>query len=150
MKDLVAGGAFILVGIAVMIYSATVLSLGTVQLPGPGFFPFVCGGFFIVFSAIWLSSVRKSGGDEDDEPFFAKGMWIKPLLAVLLILAYAFVMEPLGYILSTLFFMMLWQLVLERTKVPKTLIISVITAVVLYYLFTMLLQVPLPSGIFIL
>jgi hypothetical protein len=141
------GFAFILMGIAVIFYSINVLSIGTTKLPGPGFFPFISGLCVVIFSGVWIFTTKKIK-TEEDKPFWEKGQWVRPLLAVLIIMAYAAFMDGLGYILSTLLFIVAWQLFIEGEKWKKILILSVVGTVVMYVLFQYLLSVPLPEGIF--
>jgi uncharacterized MnhB-related membrane protein len=56
-------------------------------------------------------------------------------------------MIPLGYILSTLIFLVSWQLMIEREKLLKTAIITIVGTAIMFFLFYYLLGVPLPEGI---
>ena len=142
----ITGFIFILFGIAAMLYSAISLGLGNVKLPGPGFFPFICGICLVVFSSSWLIASRKEK-DEENLPFWGKGEWVRPLLAVIITSFYGAVMEGLGYIIATFLFLAIWQLIVEREKWSKTAIIAVVGTIVMYLLFQYLLSVPLPEGL---
>lgn len=143
----ITGLLFILIGVAVIFYSITTLGLGSIKHPGPGFFPFICGLCLVVFSTIWLLATRKEK-DEETKPFWGKGEWIRPLMAVLITSLYGALMDTLGYILVTLLFLVIWQVMIEREKWLKTAIIAVVGTIVMYILFQYLLAVPLPEGLF--
>lgn len=142
----ITGFIFIILGVATMLYAVISLGLGTIKHPGPGFFPLICGICLVVFSGIWLFATRK---DEDGEtqPFWGKGEWIRPLLAVIITSLYGAVMDGLGYIIATFLFLVIWQFVIEREKWLKTAIIAVVGTIVMYILFQYLLAVPLPEGL---
>ncbi len=141
----ITGMIFILIGVADMIYSVFTLSLGNFHKPGPGFFPLLCGLVLVIFSAIWIFT--KKEGDEEEKPFWEKGQWVKPLIAVVVITVYGAIMEDVGYLLSTFVFLLAWQIFIEREKWVRTLLISVIGTITMYFLFIYLLGVPLPEGI---
>jgi putative tricarboxylic transport membrane protein len=142
-----AGLFFILLGVAVIFYSFNALSLGTVKEPGPGFFPFISGVCVVVFSIVWILGLKKEAAEED-KPFWEKGQWVRPLYAILITCVYAGVMDRLGYVLSTLLFIIAWQLFIEGGKWKKIVIISIVGTIVMYILFQYLLSVPLPEGLF--
>ncbi len=59
---------------------------------------------------------------------------------------YAFLFERIGFFLSTVLFMLGWQIVVERQRWLKAVIITVLCAVAMYTLFKSLLHVELPSN----
>lgn len=142
----IAGFTFFLIGLAVVLYSLHGLGLGTTKLPGPGFFPFLCGLSIIVFSGSWLLSTRKEK-DVNTEPFWGPGEWVRPLLAVVLTAAYGAIMDGLGYVLSTFLFIAAWQFLIERENWKKIITLSVVGTVAMYVMFQYMLSVPLPEGI---
>lgn len=147
-RDRIAGLFFLLLGFAVTFYSVRELGLGSVKAPGPGFFPFMCGVCIVIFSAVWLYSLR-TRSDKNRGPFWEKGEWIRPAMAVAITLAYAAIMDDLGFILATFLFIAAWQFAIEREKWSKNLIISSIGTAGMYAIFQVLLSVPLPRGLFI-
>ncbi len=141
-----AGLFLLLLGIAVMYYAIVDLKLGTITQPGPGLFPFISGGGIAILSLIWLLTNLKS--IQPHEPLWKKEELRAPLLAVIIIVAYTALMDQLGYILSTILFLVAWQVFIEREKWLKIAMITVIGTAVMYLLFSYLLSVPLPEGIF--
>jgi hypothetical protein len=58
-------------------------------------------------------------------------------------------METVGYITSTLIFMVAWQQIIEREKWVKTMVISLAGTFAMYALFVYLLRVPIPPEFFL-
>ena len=144
-QERIAGIVLILMGIAVAIYAMTALQLGTINKPGPGMFPFICGAGIVIVCVIWI---RGQKCDTNSEPLWQKGQWHAPVLALIVMTIYTALMEPLGYFLSTLIFIMAWQIFVEREKWLKTVIIAGVGTVVMYFVFAYLLGVALPEGMF--
>ena len=70
------------------------------------------------------------------------------LLSVAIMFTYAALMETLGYTLSTLVFLVAWQVLIEHEKWRKTAIIAIVGTASMYVIFVYLLGVALPDGIF--
>ena len=62
---------------------------------------------------------------------------------------YGWAMETVGYITSTLIFMVAWQQIIEREKWIKTMSSRSSGRVAMYALFVYLLKVPIPPEFFI-
>lgn len=138
----------ILAGIAVTYYSYHDLQLGQIIAPDAGFMPFIVGLGLTILGAIWILTGKKVAAETDEaSKFFAK-LWYKPAIAVGLMFVYAWAIEAWGYILSTLVFMLAWQIVIEREKWFKTLCISTLGTAAMYFLFSYLLKVPVPKEFF--
>jgi putative tricarboxylic transport membrane protein len=136
----------LVLGIAVTFYSVSELKLGTITQPGSGFMPFISGAGITILSILWfITSLKKM--EKKSAPLWQKGELKNPLLAVIIIIVYTVLMIPLGYILSTLIFLVSWQLMIEREKLLKTAIITIVGTAIMFFLFYYLLGVPLPEGI---
>ncbi|HWI65092.1 MAG TPA: tripartite tricarboxylate transporter TctB family protein [Symbiobacteriaceae bacterium] len=134
-----------LLGITTGVHAWLNLGLGTMQLPAAGFMPFVASIVLAVSSALWL--LGNLSPDPSPRPFWVDKGWLKPLLAFVAIFLYTVLIEPVGYLLATLVFMLLWQFVVEREKWLKATLISVIATAVMWLLFSKLLGVPVPAGL---
>jgi putative tricarboxylic transport membrane protein len=77
------------------------------------------------------------------------GTRTKLVLAFLTTVAYAVLFERIGFLLATLVFMLGWQLVVERERWVKAVIVTAICAAAMYGLFRLLLRVELPSNPFL-
>ncbi|WP_406677879.1 tripartite tricarboxylate transporter TctB family protein [Moorella sp. ACPs] len=141
----IAGVFIIIIGIAVMINSYTELKLGDFHHPDSGFLPFWFGLALVFFSSLLVLQNLKT--IDESVPFWKKGQWIKPLIAVLSVLVYGMIMELAGYLLSTLLFFLTWQAIIERERLVKTISISILGTIVMYLIFERWLGVPLPQGV---
>lgn len=133
-----------LLGLTTGYHSWANLKLGTMNLPAAGFMPFVASAVLVIASVLWLVAVL--GKDEQPQPFWEGRGWLKPLLAMVGIFAYALSMEFVGYTLATLLFMLFWQFFIEREKWLKATLVGVIATAVMWVLFSRLLGVPVPTG----
>ncbi|MEW6721172.1 MAG: tripartite tricarboxylate transporter TctB family protein [Thermodesulfobacteriota bacterium] len=134
----------ILFGAAVVSYTIATLQVGSVRKPGPGMFPAVCGAGIVAVAGFWLAgSLKRKAGSS---PFWTKGSWKVPLIAVFLMLVYTATMERLGYTLSTLVFLVVWQSLIEREPWVKTMIVSALACLFMYLIFVYLLRVSVPKG----
>lgn len=94
---------------------------------------------------LWLFRTRSVCNES--EPLWSGGNWLRPALAVGTMVVYATLMEDMGYVLSTLLFLISWQVLIEREKWRKTAIIAIIGTVSMYIIFVYFLKVSLPEGI---
>ena len=130
-----------------MFYAWGTLKLGSIHVPDAGFLPFLCGMGLSILGTAWLLTLRWS---KEKEVGPAEGrLWHRPLVALLLMVVYGWAMEAVGYISSTLIFVIAWQQIIEREKWVKTMIISVLATLAMYALFVYLLKVPVPSEFFL-
>jgi len=156
--DLGASVFLILIGGVVMI-GALGLGLGTAEQIRPGFMPFLCGVALMVLGIFWriqaflLKPSRHADRFHDAQVVegtaeTSAGLRprVKLCLAFVTTLAYAFLFERIGFLLSTLVFMLGWQMLVERERWLKSIIITALCAAAMYTLFRYLLRVELPSN----
>ena len=95
MSDRIFGITIIVVAL-IFIISATQVQLGFVTEPvGPRLFPFIVGGVMILCG---ITVVLRP----DDNPIWPKlGIFAKLLLAVVVLVIYAYLLRPLGFIVPT-------------------------------------------------
>ena len=132
-------------GVWIMFYAWDTLKLGSIHVPDAGLLPFLCGAGLVVLGIVWLSILQLA---RETDATGEKGRWHRPVLSLLLMVAYAWAMETVGYITSTLIFMVAWQQIIERERWPKTLVISVLGTAAMYALFGYFLKVPIPQELF--
>jgi putative tricarboxylic transport membrane protein len=125
-------------------WGSTSLSMGKFKHPGPGFLPFGLGVCLIILSLILIFHNWRS--KTSALPFWPQQTWLRPLLGIVILGFYAFVIDRLGFILTTFIFLLIWMGLIERLKWKTILSISVGTTIVLYLLFAFFLEVPLPKG----
>jgi putative tricarboxylic transport membrane protein len=154
---LVVGGVFIAA------YSFHYLKLGILISPGAGFLPFFCGISLIILGILWLMATllpkppapaeAEVGHNISDVPVEdVPRIWGVPqkmLLGVSVLIAYGWLFEKIGYFLSTCLFMFGWQMLVERESLLKAIIITALSAIILYTLFQYLLGIQLPPGLWL-
>ncbi len=146
--DLWSASAFLLFSLVYM-EEAVRLGIGTGRTPAPGFFPLILGGSLAFLSLLLLYGTFLRKKDGLDFPGLWHGLrWQKTILILVSLLAYTFLMEPLGYLASTLLLMLYLFKGIEPQKWGVAVLGAVLSSGVTYLLFKTLLQIQLPGGIF--
>jgi putative tricarboxylic transport membrane protein len=120
------------------------LSMGSFRHPGSGFLPFGLSLILIVLSLILIFS--RLGKGKISKPFWPDHAWLRPLLGVGILFIYAAVIGQLGFLLTTLLFLLVWMKVIEQLRWFRVISISIAVTASLYLIFGKLLEVPLPMG----
>jgi putative tricarboxylic transport membrane protein len=141
-RDMIASVLLITIGIAVIVWSIR-LKVGTLLRPLAGFFPLLVGVGIIGLSLILLFRAWLGRGGA----LKAYGEWQRPVIMLAALAVYAVLLEPLGYIASTIFIAMVTLRILGVMSWKVIILSSVVLSVSVYYLFTRLLGVELPAGI---
>ncbi len=125
------------------------VGIGTFQVPGPGFFPFwsaIVLGSFAIIHAIG-SNLKKKEAEEIRQDW--KGIkWFKIILIVISLLFYTILMPWIGYLIATFLLLILLLSAVGRTRLWIRIMISMVTSITTYLLFSVGLGVQLPAGIF--
>jgi putative tricarboxylic transport membrane protein len=145
--------AILAFGLFVM-YGTTRISGASGYSPdGPKFFPLIVAVGLLVFGTLFLLSTtlhrdrylgEKAAAEE------ASTHWPTTGMVVAILVVYAFLLNPLGYIVATALFFPAVAYVLGsrgRRKVLRNLAIGVALGVLVFFAFTELLGVRLPDGI---
>jgi hypothetical protein len=125
---------------------------GFFREPGPGFIAFLTGfcmaavGVVIILSASLAKTPR-----QDERPSgrrFGFVSWYRMSYATALLLVYAALVEPLGFVPTT--FLVLWGLFFDWDKKNwlSSLVGSCVTTGISYLFLEKLLHLPFPQGIF--
>ena len=161
-SDNVTNLIVIALGIFVAYHSYYSLRIGIMISPGAGFLPFLCGLALIALGVVWrlqtilVKSTPQAARTSDPmaaaceaEPAPLPVSQVKLYLAFATTLVYACLFERIGYFAATLVFMLGWQMVVERERWLKAIIITVLCTAAMYTLFSYLLHVELPSNPFL-
>lgn len=146
-RDLI--GALFWLGIAALGgMQAISLGIGTLASPGPGFILFLSSLTLGTVSAILIivTKIKKKVNKTKIIDLWRDLNWSSPAIAVVAILLYAIFLPKAGYILSSVGLMLLLFGV-GRMKMWITIAYTLITVMVTFILFRVLLQVPLPRGV---
>jgi putative tricarboxylic transport membrane protein len=140
---ILAGG-----GVVIMVYAWNTLKTGSIHVPDAGFLPFLCGAALVILGIVWTLILQWTKEREGVRPA-EKRLWQRPVLSLVLMVIYAWAIETLGYITSTLVFMVVWQKLIEHEKWVKTALVSLLGTLAMYVLFVYFLKVPIPQELFL-
>ena len=139
-RDLVSGLFWLAVALFAIVQGHA-LKLGTLNRPGPGFFPFWGGVVLAVLSLLLLASaVRKRAG----LALPALGS-TKLLVVTAALLGYVVLLEPLGFVTVTFLFLLLLLRLEGRGWVPSA-VTAVLGTLGAFALFQLWLKTQLPRG----
>ena len=126
------------------------LSLGTFRHPGPGFLSFSAGLIMAILAVVVYFQARRvssSGQSEKDQPIWAnKQRGWKMAWTVLALLVYALLMNCLGFLLSTFFFLTFLLKFIEPQRWSVALSGSIVASLIFYFIFEWGLKSQLPKG----
>ena len=139
-----------LIGLAIgvfVIWSGLKLKLGSIHDPGSGYVLFYTGLLICVFAVTIIVAAITEGG-----PTFGSRWedtrWTKPLLVIACLTAFAFALEPLGFLLSAIPLMLLLLRVIDPVRWSLAIPIAVLAPLGVWWVLKRLLLIQLPSGIF--
>jgi putative tricarboxylic transport membrane protein len=124
------------------------LGFGEWREPGPGFLAVLSGVTLGGLAAVWFGmTLAKRWGDGAARSFFAEAGGIRKFgLTAAALIAFAFLLEPLGFPLATLAFMVFLLRAIEAQHWGLTLTLSIVTMVLCVVVFQVWLQVQFPEG----
>jgi putative tricarboxylic transport membrane protein len=142
LVDKIVGLAAVLGGILLAI-AGWQLDLGTSKLPGPGFFPLLIA---LAMGGLGLWLLLRPGRDE--KPLRSESSrWISFTLALASIVAYAVLLQDVGYLISTFGLLLIQLRWVEKQNWRVSLLTAGMAAVISLVVFRVFLKVPLPPGI---
>ncbi|WP_434511371.1 tripartite tricarboxylate transporter TctB family protein [Desulfitobacterium sp. AusDCA] len=130
------------------------LPFGTIQEPQSGFMPVVVGVALLVLSLtlagreifFTTKQIEQDSIKEPEQPK-AKSLLTKPFILGICIFVYPFILDRLGFVVSTIPLLYISLRVMKYRSWLSSVIISIVTVGVLYYIFTNWFGVFLPEGI---
>ena len=128
---------------AMAAYESTKLPFGTVHNPGPGFFPWWTSAVIVLLALILLVQSLTSRSSTAQE---APGRIAKVAALLVVLAAYIFLLDPVGYPLCTFLLVLFMLRVTDPQRWVVALGMAAITAVGSYIVFAIWLSVPLPPG----
>ncbi len=148
--DSLSGAILFLFGFVICLTSRT-YSLGSLHAPGAGLFPLLASILLMIFSAfvVMHAFLKKNGSADSKAPFFpTKETPRRILLAFVSLIAYRYLLSPVGFAPSTFVFFLLLIRFLGHYSWKVSLVFSFLAALGAYYLFQVWLKVQMPIGIF--
>jgi hypothetical protein len=123
--------------------------LGPNNEPGPGYLPVLLTiclvGLGLALSAVWLFGSKARHGEAPTLSLSPRHMG-RALLVWLALVACAFLIEPLGFLLAGEVLVLLVIVVIERIRSILLIITLLLLPPAMYFLFDTLLEVQLPGG----
>jgi len=123
------------------------LKIGTINTPGPGFFPYSVGLVMLILSLVALLQWIRKKNDVEKRPRQEPLRWWNILIILAAITAYAFSLEKIGFLVNTFLFMCLLLKVVEPQSWKTAILGGLITAVAANLIFNVIFQAQIPPGI---
>ncbi len=145
-----AGVALLAGSVAILVAVTAIPGRGGYGMSGPRFIPLLVGVALVVLSALFLLRTFVRPDEALGERCAAEDEvthWPTPALLAGGLVAYAFLLEPLGYIVATTLFFAPVAFLLGSRAIVRDAIAGLVLAVVLFAAFTQLLGVSLPAGL---
>jgi putative tricarboxylic transport membrane protein len=145
--DRISGIVLSIVGMGVLAMSLS-YPVGTLQKPGGGFFPLIAAVMLLGLSVLltFQSFAKKDGEKSVDLPFFPGREAAKRIIFVFAaLLGYRYLFPVIGFTLATGIFIFVLARFLGYFSWKTSIFFAVATAVVSYYLFEVVLKVPMPT-----
>jgi putative tricarboxylic transport membrane protein len=141
-RDIGAAALTLIFG-AAAVYESAKLPFGTVHSPGQGFFPWWISAVIFLLALLHLFQALTSHSSVVRE---RSGRIVKVAGLLVILAAYTFLLEPLGYPLSTFLLVLLMLRAIDRQRWAVALGMAAITSVGSYVVFAIWLSIPLPRG----
>ena len=145
-----AGLVLLAASVAILLAVFAIPGRGGYSSSGPRFVPLIVAIGLILLTAAFLArtwvrpdmELAERSAEED-----AATHWATPALLLVAMVAYALLMEPIGYILSTAAFFVPVARLLGSRSLVRDVVIGLVAGVGLYTAFTQYLGVSLPAGL---
>lgn len=145
-KSNLFSGVILLALATAILIEANKLGLGSLKTPESGLFSFMLAIVLAILSLVLLRQAIKEK-DERRSPLLAEATnWKKIGMTLGALLAYAFLLEPIGYLVSSFFLIVFLLLAVEAQKWWLTIVVAFLSSAGSYLIFDLLLNVPLPVG----
>jgi putative tricarboxylic transport membrane protein len=142
-RDVAVAAVALALGVAAIFESAK-LPLGTVRNPGQGFFPWWISIVIVLLAVVLLTQALTSRPSTNQQ---APGRIAKVTALLLVLAAYTFLLDFLGYLICTFFLVLFMLRATDPHRWLVALSMALFTAVGSYVVFAIWLSVPLPRGL---
>jgi putative tricarboxylic transport membrane protein len=124
-------------------YESAKLPFGTIHSPGQGFFPWWISAVIFLLALLLLFQALTSRSSVTRE---GPGRITKVAALLVILAAYTFLLETLGYPLSTFLLVLFMLRAIDTQRWAVALAMAAITSVGSYVVFAIWLSIPLPRG----
>ena len=167
--SLVAGGVLILVATFLFWEALSAVDEDGISIEGPRLAPIVVSGGLLVLAVAYLivealargrigrgpaeepspidaiDAIDATGPTDGDESRWPA--WTTPVVLVVTLVAYALVLDPLGFVLATFAFFVAAARILGSHRLVRDVAVAAGLALSVYLAFTRLLEIQLPGGV---
>ena len=146
--DWVSGLLCLVIGLAFVVGGVR-MGLGPLDAPGAGFFPTMIGGILSALSLVLLAATALGKMRAmETQPFWKESnSWVKVSLVVSSLIFYMAFLEYLGYIATTIVFILFLLKLVGKKNWWISLTMALLVSLGSYALFKMALGVYLPRGL---
>ncbi len=138
-------GLFLMIFSAAVISEAIQLEIGTPQSPGSGFMIFGAAGVLgLLALRQFIKSLHLQG---QERPASRTVRWKQIVSVILANMIYIFLLQPLGYLLSTFLLLCFLFQIHEKGKWVSAVGGAALTSFLSYLVFSRMLQLHLPRGL---
>ncbi|MET0896491.1 MAG: tripartite tricarboxylate transporter TctB family protein [Mycobacterium sp.] len=149
--ELAAALALTGVGVAMILDTSSIRVLATANAVGPRFFPYVVGGAATLVG-LWLAIAvlrgdRAASEESEDIDLTQKTDWRTLAALAGAFVAYILIINPLGYLLSTMLFFGGTAFALGARRPRSLILTTLLVPLATFLIFTRLLGIYLPNGV---
>lgn len=142
-----------LIGIALSIYvfvTASAFPVTPNTQIGPGYFPVMLSvGLFILCASLLVQALLKKGKLDYEKLDIRSPELIRSFLALVATIAYAIIMQIVGFIITTIFYLFFLMHLLKNRHYKQMTFVAIVVSVVVYIVFKKVLNLTLPTGFLI-
>ena len=149
-SDKITGAVLFLFGLTICLISLQ-YPIGTIHLPGAGLFPLLASTLLMMLSGsiLVVAFLKKVEQGSPKASFFPSRETPRRIIyGFVSLLAFRYLLPLIGFAPATFLFIFFLGRFLGHYRLRVNIIFSAVTAFVSYYLFQILLKIPLPRGVF--
>ena len=147
VADIIGGLVGIVIGLYV-IWEGAHMPTDVVMKIGPSFFPNILAGFLILFSVVLIVNALKNRSIGTLEPLRLSDKGVqRGLITLAATLVFCVVLEPLGFIPTSIIFLVFMMLVMGKRKPLPILITPPLVTVAIWLIFEKVLNLSMPAGV---
>jgi putative tricarboxylic transport membrane protein len=132
---------------AFVIRSGYSLNIGSINDPGSGYVLFYTGILMCLFAGTIIVSAITEGGPTLGS-LWAGTRWTKPLLVIVCLAAFSFLLEPLGFLLTSIPLMLVLLRVIDPVRWTLAVPLAALAPLVMWWILKKALLIQLPVGMF--
>ena len=148
-KDMTAGILSVVLGLGYLVAAFRIPVFDTGDEIGPRVFPFMISAVVICCGlALMLKEFKSRNRKRFSWGFTSeRGIWLRIFVTIAAGIVYGLVLDWLGYVIATFFFMIIVASIINTGKHLQNSIIAAAFAVITFAAFAVILKLSLPRGI---